>query len=201
VPSLDLPLENLDEDLDYYLHHVRFILLLHFDVVVLILIDYSISQALGLSGKQPENRATESVQMAKIAKLEVVMRSQADQIIELEAACPALKREKDKVTDVYLRLSEKHKALVERAEQGKTRLAEAHAFKLTKLHGNLDLEICNYTEYHHTMRRRLHELHEAVASSFGEVKAQCLSFPDKGAKVEEMIDRVVGEVKVVLDIV
>jgi hypothetical protein len=45
----------------------------------------------------------------------------------------------------------------------------------------LDLETSSYTEY-------LHELHEAVASSFDEVKAQCLPFPDKGAKVEEMID-------------
>jgi hypothetical protein len=40
-----------------------------------------------------------------------------------------------------------------------------------------------------------------VASSFDEVQAQCLPFPDKGAKVEEMIDLVVGEVKAMLDTV
>jgi hypothetical protein len=38
------------------------------------------------------------------------------------------------------------------------------------------------------MHRRLRELHETVASSFDEVKAQCLPFPNKGAMVEEMID-------------
>jgi hypothetical protein len=51
------------------------------------------------------------------------------------------------------------------------------------------------------MRWRQCELHKTVASSFGEVKVQCLSFPGKGVKVEEMIDWVVGEVKVVPDIV
>jgi hypothetical protein len=49
------------------------------------------------------------------------------------------------------------------------------------------------------MHHWLHELHEAVAPSFDKVKAQCLPFPDKGAMVEEMIDWVVGEVKVVSD--
>jgi hypothetical protein len=44
-------------------------------------------------------------------------------------------------------------------------------------------------------------LHEAVASSFEEVKAQCLPFPNKGVKVEEMIDWVVEEVKVIPDTV
>jgi hypothetical protein len=46
---------------------------------------------------------------------------------------------------------------------------------------------------------QLHGLHKAVASSFKEVKAQCLPFPNKGVKVEEMIDWVVMEVKAVLD--
>jgi hypothetical protein len=49
------------------------------------------------------------------------------------------------------------------------------------------------------VRYRLCELHKAVTSSFKEVKAQYLPFPDKGAKVEEMIDWVVREVKAVLD--
>jgi hypothetical protein len=111
-----LLLKNLDEDLEYYLCHVSFVLLLHFDVVVLVLIDYSILHAFALSEKKHEKRAAESAQMAKIAELEVVMRSHADKIIELEATCADLKREKDKVTDGYWSLSEKHKALAKRAE-------------------------------------------------------------------------------------
>jgi hypothetical protein len=65
----------------------------------------------------------------------------------------------------------------------------------------LNLETRSYTEYLQNVRRRLCELHETVASSFDEVKAQCLPFPDKGMKVEEMIDWVVGEVRAVLDTV
>jgi hypothetical protein len=49
APLLDLSLENLDEDLEYCLHHISFVLLLHFYIVVLVLIDYFISQALALS--------------------------------------------------------------------------------------------------------------------------------------------------------
>jgi hypothetical protein len=94
-------LKNLDEDLEYCLCHVSFVLLLHFDVVVLVLIDYSILHAFALSEKKREKRAAESAQMAKIAELEVVMRSHADKIVELEATCADLKREKDKVTDGY----------------------------------------------------------------------------------------------------
>jgi hypothetical protein len=52
----------------------------------------------------------------------------------------------------------------------------------------LDLETHSYIEYHQTVRHRLHELHDEVASLFEEVKVQFLPFPDKGAKVEEMID-------------
>jgi hypothetical protein len=51
------------------------------------------------------------------------------------------------------------------------------------------------------VRRWLREIHETFASSFDEVQAQCLPFPDKGAKVEEMIDWVVGEVKALPDTV
>jgi hypothetical protein len=65
----------------------------------------------------------------------------------------------------------------------------------------LDLETHGYTEYCQTMHCWLHELHEADASLFEEVKAQCLPFPNNGAKVEEIIDWVIGEVKAVLDIV
>jgi hypothetical protein len=54
-------------------------------------------------------------------------------------------------------------------------------------------------EYCQIVRRQLHELHETVASSFDEVQAQCLPFPDKGVKVEEMIDWVVREMKAMPD--
>jgi predicted RNase H-like nuclease (RuvC/YqgF family) len=36
-------LENLDKDLEYCLRRVAFVLLLHFDAVVRVLTDYSIS--------------------------------------------------------------------------------------------------------------------------------------------------------------
>jgi uncharacterized coiled-coil protein SlyX len=80
-------------------------------------------------------------------ELEVVTRSQADKIAELEVTCTDLKHEKDTVTDGYRRLSEKHKALAERVEQDKTKLAEAYAVELAKLHGDLDLKMHSYTEY------------------------------------------------------
>jgi hypothetical protein len=112
-----------------------------------------------------------------------------------------LKCEKDNLHAGYQRLSEKHKALNEKAKQENEKLVEAQAVELTNLCGDLDLETYGYTKYHQTVRRRLHKLHEMVASSFDEVKAQCLPFPGKGEKVEEMIDWVTGEVKAVLDTV
>jgi hypothetical protein len=86
----------------------------------------------------------------------------------------------------------KHDAFMEKAEKKKTKLAEAQAAELAKLHGDLDLETRSYMEYHQTLHRRLHKLHETVASAFDEVKVQCLPFPMKGAKVEEMIDWLSG---------
>jgi hypothetical protein len=80
-------------------------------------------------------------------------------------------------------------------------LTETHAAELYRLHGDLDLEARSYTEYHQNVHCRLHELHETVASSFDEVKAQCLPFLDKGVKIEEMVNWVAGEVKTVLDTV
>jgi hypothetical protein len=94
-------------------------------------------------------------------------------------------------------LVEKHKSLGEKAKQDKTKLAEAHAAELTNLCADLDLETCSYIECRQNVHRQLCELHKYVASSFDEVKAQCLPFPDKGAKVEKMIDWVVREVKLV----
>jgi hypothetical protein len=115
--------------------------------------------------------------------------------------CADFRCKKDKVTDGYRRLAEKYKSLTERAEHEKAKLAEAHVAEVTKLHEDLDLEAQSYNKYRQTIRRWLRDLHEAVRSSFEEVKAQCLPFSDKGAKVGEMINWVVREVKVVLDTV
>jgi hypothetical protein len=89
----------------------------------------------------------------------------------------------------------------QRVEQERAKLVEAHVTEVAKLHGDFDLETRNYTEYYQTVCHWLRELHKTVASSFDEVQAQCLPFPNKGAKVKEMIDWVVGEVKAVSDIV
>jgi hypothetical protein len=78
---------------------------------------------------------------------------------------------------------------------------ETHAAELTGLWGDMDLETHSYTEYHQNVHHWLHELHEVVASYFNEVHVGCLPFPGKGAKVEEMIEWVVGEVKTVPDTV
>jgi uncharacterized coiled-coil protein SlyX len=137
----------------------------------------------------------------KIAELEQVARSQADRIAELEATCNDFRCERDKLADGYRRLAKKHKSLTERAKHEKTKLAKAHAAEVSKLRADLDLETQSYSEYRQTIHCRLRDLHEAIASSFEEVKVQCLPFPDKGAKVEEMIDWVVREVKAVPDTV
>jgi hypothetical protein len=108
-----------------------------------------------------------------------------------------LKHKKDNTTTGYRRLSEKNKALTKKVERDKAKLAEAHAVEFARLRGDLDLETHNYAEYRQTVHRRLHELHEIIASSFDEVKVQCLPFPDKGVKIGEMINWVAGEVKAV----
>jgi predicted nuclease with TOPRIM domain len=133
-------------------------------------------------------RAIETAEIAKNAELEVLVRSQAEKIIELEMAYANLKREKENVTTGYRRLAAKHDAFVEKVEQEKAKLAEAHAAEVAKLCGDLDLETCSYMKYHQTLRHRLHELHKIVTSSFVEVQAHCLPFLDKGAKVEDMIN-------------
>jgi hypothetical protein len=76
---------------------------------------------------------------------------------------------------------------------------ESHAKKLAKLRGDFDLETHSYMEYCLNVYRRLRELHNTVASSFDEVKTQCLPFPDRGVKIEEMIDWVAGEVTTASD--
>jgi hypothetical protein len=88
---------------------------------------------------------------------------------------------------------------LQRKANRKRRSLRRPTVELAKLHGDMDLETRSYMEYCQTVWRRLHELHEIVASSFDEVKVLRLPFPNKGVKVEEMIDWVVGEVKVVPD--
>jgi hypothetical protein len=145
-----------------------------------------------MAGKQRVERAIELVQIAKNAELEVLVRSQVEKITELEMTYDDLKHGKENVTAGYHRLVAKQDAFVGKVEQEKVKLAEAHAMKVAKLCVDLDLETRSYMEYHQTVRRQLCELHETVASSFDEVQEQCLPFPDKGAKVEEKIDWVVG---------
>jgi hypothetical protein len=201
LPSLGFPLEDLDENLESCVCRISFVLPSYFHTFVLALIDCSILQALALSKKQRVERAIESSQIAKNAELEVLVRAQAEKITELETAYADLKREKGNVTIGYRRLVAKHDAFVEKVEQEKAKLAEAHAAEVAKFRGDLDLEMRSYTEYLQTVWHQLRKLHETVASSFDEVQAQCLSFLDKGAKVEEMIDWVIGEVKAMPDTV
>jgi hypothetical protein len=72
---------------------------------------------------------------------------QAQKIVELKVACIDLKREKENVTAGYQRLSEKHKRLVEKVDQEKAELAEAHATELGRVHEELDKETQDYTDY------------------------------------------------------
>jgi hypothetical protein len=101
-------LGNQDENLECCLRRVSFVLRLFYSVV-LIVIHYFISQVLALSEKRHEKRSIELAQMAKLAELEVVMKSQADKITELEATCADLKHAKEKLTNGYQRLPKKHK--------------------------------------------------------------------------------------------
>jgi hypothetical protein len=83
---------------------------------VLILTDWFISQALALLEKPREERATESAKLGKIVELEVVTKSQANRITVLETTCADLTHEKNKLTNGYRRLLDKHKALTEKTE-------------------------------------------------------------------------------------
>jgi uncharacterized protein YhaN len=139
-------------------------------------------------------------QTARNVELETLVKSQADKIAEFEKMCASLRWEKEDVTAGYRRLSVKHKALAEKTYQERAQLAETQA-ELRKLYDDLDLETCSYTEYHQNVRGRHCDLHQALASSFDEVKAQCMPFPNKGVVVEEMIDLIAEEVKAVPDTV
>jgi hypothetical protein len=117
--------------------------------------------------------------------------------LSLKKLCADLKREKESITIGYPRLSEKHKTFTKKAEQEKTNLTEAHAAEVAKIQEELNEETWNYTDYRLNVRQHLHELHELVTSSFEEAKAWCLHIPARGAKVEEMIDWIVGEERTV----
>jgi hypothetical protein len=82
------------------------------------------------------------------AEPEVLTKSQAEKITELQAAYADLKHENDNVTVGYRRLTKKHKAFTEKAEQEKTELPKTHAVELARLCGGPDLETRSYTEYH-----------------------------------------------------
>jgi hypothetical protein len=69
---------------------------------------------------------------------------------------------------------------------------------VAKITDELDKETQGYIEYHLNVRHRLRDLHDVVASSFEEVKAQCFPVPARSAKVEDWIDWVGEEVRVVL---
>jgi phage shock protein A len=151
-------------------------------------------QTLVLSKDQHKRWTTESARVAKSAELEVLAKSQAEKIAQLEKACADLKQEKESVTAGYWRLSEKHKTFTEKIEQEKTNLAEAHTAEVAKIQEELNEETRNYIDYCLNVRHHLRELHEVVASLFEEAKEQCLPVPARGMKVEEMIDWVAGEV-------
>jgi hypothetical protein len=194
------PFENLDE-LEHCLRHVSFVLPSYFCAVVLVLIGWLFSQALVLLEDRCKKRVTESARAAKSAELEVLMKSQAEKITHPEKPCADLKWEKGNVTAGYQRLSEKHKTFTEKEEQEKTNLAGAPAVEVAKIQEGLNEETQNYTDYCLNMCHYLRKLHEVVASSFEEVMVRCLPVPARGAKVEEMIDWVAGEVQTVPDTV
>jgi hypothetical protein len=87
--------------------------------------------------------------------------------------------------------------LTEKSEREKAELVEAHATELAKLWGDLDMETRSYPEYLQSVRHRLRELHETMASSFNEVQVWCFPFPNGAVKVEEMIEWVTKVVKTV----
>jgi hypothetical protein len=140
-------------------------------------------------------RAADVAWAGKNAELELLVDAQARKIEELESACAVLKMEKENLTAGYRKLSEKHKMFIERAELEKAELAKAQAAEVAKITEELDRETQGYTEYRLNVRHPLRNLHDVVASSFGEVKAWCFPVLARNAKVEDLIDWVGEEVK------
>jgi exonuclease VII large subunit len=64
------------------------------------------------------NRAVEATRAKNNTKMEALVKAQAKKLAELEATCAGLKQEEN-LTVGYRRLSDKHKALVAKAEQEK----------------------------------------------------------------------------------
>jgi hypothetical protein len=127
----------LDKDLESCLHRVSFVLPLYFHAIVLVLIDCSILEELALSGKQCARRADELAQVVKNAELDVLVKSQAEKISELETAYADLKHEKDNVTTGYQRLAAKHDAFKEKVEREKQSLRRPTRQRLQSF-----MEIC-----------------------------------------------------------
>jgi hypothetical protein len=127
----------LDKDLESCLHRVSFVLPLYFHAIVLVLIDCSILEELALSGKQCARRADELAQVVKNAELDVLVKSQAEKISELETAYADLKHEKDNVTTGYQRLAAKHDAIKEKVEREKQSLRRPTRQRLQSF-----MEIC-----------------------------------------------------------
>jgi hypothetical protein len=177
------PFEDLDENLERCLWCVSFALRWYFCVIVLILIGL-FQQALALSEELRARKMDELVQTARNAELEALVTSQAEKIAELVTAYADLKREKDSINAGYRRVSDKHKTFIEKAEREKTELAKPHAMEHARIRWDMDLETRSYTDYCLNVCHWLHELHETLALSFDEVKAWCLPFPGRGAKVE-----------------
>jgi uncharacterized coiled-coil protein SlyX len=69
-------------------------------------------------------KTVESAQADRNAELKSLVKSQAQNIAELKAACTDVKCEKENVMAGYRRLAEKYKAL-EKADREKAELAEA----------------------------------------------------------------------------
>jgi hypothetical protein len=127
----------LDKDLESCLHRVSFVLPLYFHAIVLVLIGCSILEELALSGKQCARRADELAQVVKNAELDVLVKSQAEKISELETAYADLKHEKDNVTTGYQRLAAKHDAFKEKVEREKQSLRRPTRQRLQSF-----MEIC-----------------------------------------------------------
>jgi hypothetical protein len=203
VVDLTEPSGETDEDLVRCLRHASF----SDDSSKLICFadfDSGSWKALTLSEGLSTKRAVEATHASKIVKLELVDVAQAKRIAELEEACANLKLKKENVTTGYRRLAEKYKRLEEKAtaiEREKADAVEAHATQLAEVEEKLAKEMQDYTDYHWDVRHILHELHEVLKASLGEVGARCLPFPVKNALIDDYIDWFEEEVKVVQGVI
>jgi NADH dehydrogenase/NADH:ubiquinone oxidoreductase subunit G len=141
-------------------------------------------------------RVVEVAWVSKNAELESVIYAQDQKIAKLVKAYANLRLQKESMTAGYRRLSKKHKELGVKATQEKAEIAEAHVAELAEVRDELAKETEGYMDYRLNVRHRLRDLHEMLATSFGEVKARCLPFPTRNTSIEELIGWVMEEVKV-----